>query len=456
MAYGLPVYDAFAQSFDNNGEGLIFPSSCTVEEEKNGMYELTCEVPIADNTHYELLQVARMIKAPCPVSEACLYQYFDGLTTMDVYEVNKSSTKMYSTENGGKTLAKYKRDAVLEILEKTNDTYYKARVQSDGSIGYFKVADIAYVRTDTLDPGTPVDVKLSKEQLFRIYGVETDTVTGLVTAHCQHVFYDLNANIAWWGGDVDSWTHAEVAVQNIFEHHFMEEYSPTLTHHLITPTEFDEPLKFDTKNKSFPEILLDGGGIIEQMKAMLYRDNFDIYVLPLIDVDNGVTIRRGKNITGFVMTEDLSDVITYIIAKFKDSHGDDDYYISNEFKSPHINDYPLVLMKEEEFKYQVGTEDTPTIEDVYSAILSDVLKEYEDGIDLPTVGIEVDFVLLGDDDASQELRKLQAVHMFDTVTVIDEVVGVKKKLTVTGYKWDVLAEQYESLTLGDLLDIARA
>ena len=79
--------------------------------------------------------------------------------------------------------------------------------------------------------------------------------------------------------------------------------------------------------------------------------------------------------------------------------------------------------------------------------------DFAAGCDLPTYGMEVDFVMLGDAAGYEEYAGLQAVHLFDTVTVIDEMIGLTAKLRVTGYKWDVLSEQYETVTLGTLADL---
>ena len=51
------------------------------------------------------------------------------------------------------------------------------------------------------------------------------------------------------------------------------------------------------------------------------------------------------------------------------------------------------------------------------------------------------------------LSLLQKVFLFDLVTVIDDLIGVRTKLHVTEYVWDALLERYKSLIIGTLLDI---
>ena len=52
------IYDARATSFDSHGLGILHPTSCEVNEEADGAYELTVTVP-ATEAREELLQIGR-------------------------------------------------------------------------------------------------------------------------------------------------------------------------------------------------------------------------------------------------------------------------------------------------------------------------------------------------------------------------------------------------------------
>jgi hypothetical protein len=177
-------------------------------------------------------------------------------------------------------------------------------------------------------------------------------------------------------------------------------------------------------------------------------------------------VRRKKNLIGVRVTHDESSVVTRIIPVGKNKKGDPLYLSGDKYPvkyvdSAHINDYPAIMAKRIEYDVSVGTPKDDNKDKVFKtealamAELERLAKlEYsENGIDLPSYGMEVDFVLLENTEEYANYASLQAVHLYDTVTVIDELIGVSAKLRVTGYKWDVLTKQYESVTLGELQEL---
>ena len=72
---------------------------------------------------------------------------------------------------------------------------------------------------------------------------------------------------------------------------------------------------------------------------------------------------------------------------------------------------------------------------------------------LPTVGLDVDFVALGETEEYKKYADLEAVHLYDTVRVIAKSAGIDAAVRVTGYKWDALGRKYESVTLGEITDL---
>ena len=187
------------------------------------------------------------------------------------------------------------------------------------------------------------------------------------------------------------------------------------------------------------------------------RDNFDIFLMPDQVRDMGVTVRRRKNLKSVIVTNDASDVVTRIIPVGRNADGDPLYLDGLIYvDSQHINDYPVPMAKKidySEAKVGDGEEDYESDAAARQKLRELAQEEFASGIDLPTYGMDVDFILLGNTSEYQDYAGLQAVNLYDTVTVIDEVIGLTAKVRVTGYEWDALRERYNSVTLGELQDL---
>ncbi len=71
------IYDARATSFDSHGLGILHPTSCEVNEEADGAYELTVTVPATEAREDLLLALERLVKVSgAPKREAAREQLF--------------------------------------------------------------------------------------------------------------------------------------------------------------------------------------------------------------------------------------------------------------------------------------------------------------------------------------------------------------------------------------------
>ena len=59
----IAIYAPGAEDFSTNGLGLLLPSECTIEEQANGMYELTLVHPITSDLRWMQIQNGCIIKA---------------------------------------------------------------------------------------------------------------------------------------------------------------------------------------------------------------------------------------------------------------------------------------------------------------------------------------------------------------------------------------------------------
>lgn len=458
----IPVYAPDAEDFSSNGLGLMLATECTIEETRNGMYELKMVQPITSDMRWAQVQNGCILKAPAPVRESPLYEMSAGggetTVTRAVYKVSTRGSRLrlrQKPSTSARILGSYAPGTEVVQLEDNGSGWYRVSVSKGGATGWMSANYLTFVRNieETLSGTKPVSqralkVQPARDQLFRVYSVENDTESGIQTATAMHIFYDLRGNLV--GGEYSpSGAAAADAAQRIFDlamdaHDFdahIGGISGTVTGEYGYSGIAEALLSPDT-------------GVIAQSDALLVRDNYDIFLLPDAIRDMGVTIRRGKNLQGVVVTADDSDVITRIIPRGKDKEGNP-LYLSGDIHvdSPRIGDYPVVRGKLIDYDVQVSDADDAEFKTV-SAARAELKRraeaEFESGADLPTYGMEVSFVNLADTDAYADYSALQSVHMHDTVTVIDELIGLSAKLRVTGYSWNALTGQYNSITLGDI------
>lgn len=473
--HGIPIYAADCQDFSTNGLGFLLPTECTVEEEGNGLYELRLVQPISDDFRWAQAVNGRILKAVCPARESPEYEREavdePQHVTRTAYKVNTVSTGLRLRQQpslSAQVLSLWPRDTDVIGLEAPEGDWVHVTIKKGGQTGYMWRG---YLRTIgsidvEIEPEKPVGsngvhVSIAREQLFRIYSVENDTETGLQTVKALHIFYDLRGSVINETYEPDGVQAAEAA-QHVMsastEHDGFTLHASRLTGSVTGKYDFCSPIE---------AWLEPDDGILAQANGVMFRDNFDVHLLPDSTRDMGVTIRRGKNLIGVTVTTDDSDVTTRIIPCGKDKNGDPLFlnYAKDKngdrvpgarvfyIESPSADAVGYIRTRKVDYDVQVksGTE-FPTVAKAREELERLAYKDFEGGCDKASYGLEVDFVMLGQNvgEDLSDWARLQAVHLFDTVTVIDELVQLWNKLRVTGYVWDVLTEQYESLKLGDV------
>jgi len=460
------IYPANTQDFTTNGLGILTPLECTVEEVAAGKYELELVQPIDNALRWAQIANGCIIKVPVPMRENPLYEAeaLGGETTVtrQIWEVYGTSHGLYLRSGPGtgyKSLGKrYNGDEIIE-LEDAPDPWKKVCVAASGAVGYMSTRYLRPLRTEQeiISPAKPIantslKIGQSRDQLFRIYCVEQDSEAATVTARALHVFYDESGNLIDGEYEIEEGKSEDVntVMVNIAAKLAMP---PETSFQAIGLTGY---ITGDFSYKTPVEAYLDPDeGIVAQTKALLIRDYWNAYLLPDMVRDRGVTVRRGKNLIGVEVTNDISSVVTRIIPVGKNKNGDPLYLTDTKWvDSPHINEYQFPRIKRIEYDVQTGKDGFNSDAAVRDEIRRLAEADFsENGIDLPTYGMEVDFVLLGNTAEYANYASLQAVHLYDTVTVIDEMLGLTAKVRVTGYKWNCLTEQYEGVTLGELQDV---
>ena len=440
---GVPVYPADCTDFSTNGSGLVFPTECTVEETINGEYILHMVLPISGDGKWLDVVNGCYVKALCPVREVPDADADDDGETQTIRKVTTTLEPLRRTaSDSGVILARLEADTEVLVVDKTNTSWTRVSVLQGGLTGYISALNLTASRTVTVAAGgTAVNISRPKPQLFRIYSTSVDLQQGEVTYEAMHVFYDLRGNIVndkYEASNESAGNVAETLFSKLLNQNPFTLYAARLSGNISGEYEYVTPV----------EALLDEStGIVTQAKGVILRDNWDVYLLPDERRDKGVTIRRGKNIVGLQVNSDDSEVITRIIPCGQDIDGEPLFMTPTKYvDSTHISDYPVIHAQKIDYDVKVG-DNYKDNASARAALERMALNDYAAGCDLPAYGMEVDFVNLIDPAGS--VAALQTIHMNDVVTVIDEVIGLTAKISMTAYTWDVLMERYSKITLGD-------
>ena len=474
----IALYAPDAADFSTLGLGALTPSECTVTWQAAGTYELTLVQPIDATNRWAQLANGCIIAAPVPVRESPLYEYGvgsggSGTVTRNLWQVARTTVGLYMRTGYGtsyKALRHYPNGTqVIELDRQTvsGRVWIHCVTVSGGETGYMstKYLDLVGTKTETISDGRPesqrvIQLTQSRRQLFRIYSTEQDSDAGVVTVKARHVFYDLAGNMLNGEYSPENVPGAE-AVQQVFA---QLKNARDFTVYTAGMTQGSVTGEYGYKNPV--EILLDPDeGIVSQCGCQLIRDNFDIHLIDEIESDMGVTVRRGKNLVGVTVTADDSDVVTQIKPCGKDADGNDFWLTDAESDERYVNsahsasypitrtvkqDYDVTLVKKDEDNETTFRDNTAGRTAAREKLKALAEQDFADGADLPTYGMEVDFVLLQGEDGDAQYAGLQAVHPYDTVTVADSMLGLTAKLRVTGYEWNALTGQYDSVTLGEI------
>lgn len=261
-------------------------------------------------------------------------------------------------------------------------------------------------------------------QPFRIYYVKPTMKE--IAVNARHIFYDLLDNQCEPISHSGTATAALAAMQTAFAYPmpFSFDTDISLTGTLATG-----------RMNPVQALLSDDDEVTSFVKGYggeLLRDGFRVSVKAALGQDRGVSIRYGKNLVGLEVTEDESNVKTRIVCYGKNG--------SVTLESPHLGDYIYP-------KIHTLTEENKSI----SEVQAEAQKLLDEGCDIPSINIKVDFVALEKTVEYREYAVLEEVFLGDMVTVINTRMDFQKQAKVISYEWDCLLEQYNDVELGDFI-----
>ena len=209
-------------------------------------------------------------------------------------------------------------------------------------------------------------------------------------------------------------------------------------------------------------IVGEEGSLVDIFGGEVKRTNDTLFLYGRRGKDNVTTIRAGKNLDGFKMTEAFQGKYTQILPYFKydeeipgevsgDTEGEtvrqEVTVFGSIVSSPYHGRYPVNAIKPVDFSQNETVRDAKTLEALNAEAtlyFSDLYSE----IDKPSVNINVDMIQLVDSEQYELYEKLEKIELTDTVSVYIPEYDVDVLVKITELKYDSLRERTISIVAG--------
>jgi len=266
-----------------------------------------------------------------------------------------------------------------------------------------------------------------RPQPFRIYRISAP-IGGVITINAQHLSYDLS------GVPVNEFetvplnkaTALAVLKQNAM-------FQPPFT---FTSYGASNVAKFAVTEPSSLRSWFGGreGSFIDVYGGEWKYDRYFVDHYADRGSDRGVVIRYGKNLIDIEQETNLANMWTGVLAYWKNA--DTGQTVKTDIiNAPGSFDYRRIQCVDMSAEY----EEAPTKEELTAKAQSYITAN---NIGKPSVNITLDWVQVG---ALED-----QVDLCDTVTVIFEKLGIDAKAKVISTTWDVIADRYTKIEIGDV------
>lgn len=273
---------------------------------------------------------------------------------------------------------------------------------------------------------------LGEEQPFRIYKI-SKPLGGIVTVNAAHISYDLS-------GIILSPFSASSAPEVFGKLSQMATPKSPFIFWTDKSTAGDFSIAVPSSVRS---VMGDSEGSILNLYGGEYSyDRFTVRLYNERGQDNGVTIRYGKNLTDLTQEENIQDMYTGVYPYWTNSDGDLVQLPEKIVNAP--GQYSVTKISALDLSGEF--EEMPSVEQ-----LRERTQQYlkDNNIGVPSVSLTVSFIPLEQTEEYKNIAPLERVMLCDQVTVQFEKLGVDATAKVVKTVYDVLAERYDSIELGD-------
>ena len=291
------------------------------------------------------------------------------------------------------------------------------------------------IKKDRLIKAKPNDIK--SPQVFRIYKITTP-INGIITISAQHISYDLTglATMPFSAKNISP----TMAIQRVLQ-------NTTRPHNFTFQTDYSAVKDFAVDKPKSVRACLGGeeGSLLSLWGGEFEWDNFNIIHHQGRGEHTDVVIEYGKNLTKLEHVSDGSSVYTDLLPFAVVSTEDGDEVITLTEQTLPIIDSTLLTSKTLILDFTEKYGDNEVIDEVsLRAKAREYIEEHPLGVE--TSSITVSFEPLWKQ--PEYAAVLERVSLCDTVTIRHSELGITARSKVIKTDYDVLAEKYNSITLG--------
>ena len=285
--------------------------------------------------------------------------------------------------------------------------------------------------------------KSLKGQLFRIYHV-SKPLDGIISAYARHITFDLANDTLNEDIKLQDMTCQGAGNSMLSRGDFSSKFT------IHSDIEMVGNYSMDRKTDCLSAIAGTRGSLIDTFGngPKLLRDNFDIHILKRRGSDNNVLIAYGKNLTGFELEEDDSDLITRIkpYATYTDDEQNPHIVYGTAVDSSRIDSYSVIRSVWMDFSDKFKED-----EEVTQSKLNQMAINYftNNKCDLPKMTYKVEFELLSQTEEYKDYEILEDIDMDDGVYIFNSKYGIRDQAKVVKTKYNPIAEKYISIELGE-------
>lgn len=324
-------------------------------------------------------------------------------------------------------------DAISCIVTEKRNSIYELEME---------IAETA-LHADEIGMGSIIVAKpnqSSDKQAFRVYKM-TKPINGKFNVYAQHISYQLSY-IPVMPFSVSS---ASTACRTVLQK--LQDYKCvacpfTFSTDVTTVASYKQTVPASMRN------LLGGveGSVLDQFGGEFEWDNYNVILHKNRGITTpNVTLRYGKNITDLNQEENIESTITGLVPFWVDSEGGNLVTLTEKVvDSSYASLYPFKRTVTYDFSQNFEVQPT-------EAQLRAKAQAYvnQTGIGVPKVSIKLSFVSLADTEEYKEIAALQTVNLCDYVGVYFEKLGISTSAKVITTVYNVLAERYDSIELGE-------
>lgn len=277
-------------------------------------------------------------------------------------------------------------------------------------------------------------------QPFRVYQI-SKPIGGRVKINARHIGYDLAKNTTMPFSVAASTTACNDTLQAL-KANAVEACPFTFWTDVHTLSSYTQLTPSTIRQR------LGGieGSVLDQFGGEYEWDKFTVKLHSHRGHDLGVVLRYGKNITDLTQEEIIAETVTGVVPYWSTMDGSEVVTLPEKaVYSQYADRYSSRLTIPLDFSGDY--EEAPDVATLRAAAEAYVTKH---DLGVPTVSVKVSFVNLADTLEYKDMQSLQSVHLCDTLTVQFEKLGIDTKAKVAAYKWNVLAERYDEITVGSI------